>query len=181
MTTYQFELNKIQIKTEDSFDICKEFDGIININLTEYTESDKLWLDQFEFDYSYQFDLYVNEAEINLRQKDFTNFMKCVDLNVTYTDEKDALYDYEMNKLNLKKMKTNNPQHQKENIRTEKEILKLKKKYEVTDEELDFIKQQISTANSTEEAISSANEKLDSLQGESEATIELQGGISNEY
>ena len=106
LTTYQFELNKIRIKTEDSFDICKEFDGIININLTEYTESDKLWLDQFEFDYSYQFDLYVNEAEINLRQKDFTNFMKCVDLNVTYTDEKDALYDYEMNKLNLKKMKT---------------------------------------------------------------------------
>ena len=129
LTTYQFELNKIRIKTEDSFDICKEFDGIININLTEYTESDKLWLDQFEFDYSYQFDLYVNEAEINLRQKDFTNFMKCVDLNVTYTDEKDALYDYEMNKLNLKKMKTNNPQHQKENIRTEKEILKLKELY----------------------------------------------------
>ena len=62
-----------------------------------------------------------------------------------------------------------------------KEILKLKKKYEVTDEELDFIKQQISTANYTEEAISSANEKLDSLQEESEATIELQGGISNEY
>ena len=58
LTTYQFELNKIRIKTEDSFDICKEFDGIININLTEYTESDKLWLDQFEFDYSYQFGLH---------------------------------------------------------------------------------------------------------------------------
>ena len=66
-------------------------------------------------------------------------------------------------------------------IKIYKEILKLKKKYELTDEELDFIKQQISTANFTEEAISSANEKLDSLQEESEANIELQGGISNEY
>ena len=107
LTTYQFTLNNLLLKTSDDFSINKPFNAFINMHLTEYTESDKLWLDEMEFDFSYQFDISVPEVEANIRQKDFTNFMKCIDLNIIYTDNKEKEYDFEMCKLNMKKNKKN--------------------------------------------------------------------------
>ena len=58
------------------------------------TEEDKL-LNEVEFDSSYQFDLIIDNLDMNLRQKDLTNLLRCSDLNILYTDNKSKFYDYD--------------------------------------------------------------------------------------
>jgi hypothetical protein len=93
MTTYRMKMEEFQIKTIDNFVICKPSNGIVNIHLITYTNSDKL-LSAVEFDSSYQFDVMFNEIELNLRQKDYTTLLKCSDLNILYTDNKNELFNY---------------------------------------------------------------------------------------
>ena len=93
VTTYQFDLDKASITTEDDFNILSPTNCIVNMHFVNYTEKDIL-LSPIEFDFSYQFDIYVGDFNMNLRQRDYRNFMRCLDLNVLYTDEKEEDYNY---------------------------------------------------------------------------------------
>ena len=86
-------MKNIKITTEDNFNILNKVDSIVNMNFIYYTESDKK-LSEIEFDFSYQFDLFFGDMILNLRQKDYTNLLKCSDLNILYTDNHEDDYDY---------------------------------------------------------------------------------------
>ena len=105
LVTYQFEMKNIAIKAEDNFNIISPTNSIVNMHFVYYTEKDKL-LNELEFDFSYHFDLYFNDINMKMRQRDFTNLMRCSDLNILYTDEKYEYYNYEKFYNNLKKNKS---------------------------------------------------------------------------
>ena len=94
MTSYQIDMKNFAIKTHDNFDILSNSNLIVNMHFVNTTEQDKL-LSGLEFDFSYQFDLIIDNLDMNLRQKDLTNLLKCVDLNILYTDNKNEFYDYD--------------------------------------------------------------------------------------
>ena len=92
-TTYQFDMKNITIVTEDGFNVLSPTNAIVNMHINQYTEKDKM-LNEFEYDFSYQFDLFFEDMNMNLRQSDFMNLMRCSDLNILYTDEKEKKFDY---------------------------------------------------------------------------------------
>ena len=94
LSTYQIDMKNFSIKTHDNFDILNNSNLIINMHFIYATEEDKL-LSEIDFDSSYQFDLVIDNLNMNLRQKDLTNLLKCSDLNILYTDNKSESYDYE--------------------------------------------------------------------------------------
>ena len=94
LSTYQINMKNFSIKTYDNFDILNNSNLIINMHFVYATEADKL-LSATEFDSSYQFDLVIDNLNMNLRQKDLTNLLRCSDLNILYTDNKSKYYDYE--------------------------------------------------------------------------------------
>jgi hypothetical protein len=57
------------------------------------------------------FDIYFDNFNLNLRQIDFINLMKCSDLNILYTDN----LEYEFNYENLKNLLNENYKNEKEN------------------------------------------------------------------
>ena len=93
-STYSLNLNKFQICANDGFVVSKQIDLIFNMHFT-YLENQDYYLSDIEFDKSYQFDLIIDELIFNLRQKDFTNILKCSDLNILYSDMlfDDYMYD----------------------------------------------------------------------------------------
>ena len=103
LSTYQINMKNFTIKTHDNFDILNNSNLIINMHFIYATDEDKL-LSEVEFDSSYQFDLVIDNLDMNLRQKDLTNLLRCSDLNILYTDNKSDLYDYD-NYYNSKKKK----------------------------------------------------------------------------
>ena len=115
LSTYQINMKNFSIKTHDNFDILNNSNLLINMHFVYATEADKL-LSEIEFDSSYQFDLIIDNLDMNLRQKDLTNLLRCSDLNILYTDNKSKYYDYD-NYFNLKKKnsdkKTKNIKNQK--------------------------------------------------------------------
>ena len=78
LTTYQLRFSNCHISRNDGFEILSKTNGIVNIHFTYNTPSDLL-LPPSEIDTSFQFDVYL---------------LKCNDLNIMYTDEKEILYDY---------------------------------------------------------------------------------------
>ncbi len=102
LVTYQFEMKNMTIKAEDNFNIISPTNSIVNMHFVYYTEKDKL-LSDIEFDFSYHFDLYFNDINMQMRQRDFTNLMRCSDLNILYTDGKGDSYNYEKLYENIKK------------------------------------------------------------------------------
>ena len=99
LVTYQFEMKNITIKAEDNFNIISPTNSIVNMHFVYYTEKDKL-LNELEFDFSYHFDLYFNDINMKMRQRDFTNLMRCSDLNILYTDEKyDTNFHYKIKSM----------------------------------------------------------------------------------
>ena len=102
LTTYQMRFSNCNISRNDGFKILSETNGIVNIHFTSNTPSDLL-LPPSEVDTSFQLDVYFNEFLLNLRQKDYVLLLKCNDLNIMYTDEKEILYDY----AKYKNQKTN--------------------------------------------------------------------------
>ena len=111
LSTYQIDMKNFSIKTHDNFDILNNSNLLINMHFVYATEADKL-LSETEFDSSYQFDLIIDNLDMNLRQKDLTNLLRCSDLNILYTDNKSNYYDYDNyfntkgKKLSEKKSKT---------------------------------------------------------------------------
>ena len=130
-TTYQFDIKNFNIKTEDEFVICEPSNCVVNMHVTESTDMDKICYSEYEFDYSYQFDVFVKEISANLRQRDFTNFMKCVDLNILYDDGLDDKYDYQKQKLMVKEQKQRQSilNKKKKQYYNEDELNKLKELY----------------------------------------------------
>ena len=104
LSTYQIDMKNFSIKTHDNFDILNNSNLIVNMHFVYATEQDKL-LSDLDFDYSYQFDVFIDNLDMNLRQTDLTNLLKCVDLNILYTDNKSSFYDYD-NYYNLQKKKS---------------------------------------------------------------------------
>ena len=102
LTTYQMRFSNCNISRNDGFKILSKTNGIVNIHFTSNTPSDLL-LPPSEVDTSFQLDVYFNEFLLNLRQKDYVLLLKCNDLNIMYTDEKEILYDY----AKYKNQKTN--------------------------------------------------------------------------
>lgn len=94
LSTYQIDMQNFAIKTHDNFDILNNSNLIVNMHFVNSTEQDKL-LSEIDFDFSYQFDIIIDNLNMNLRQKDLTNLLKCVDLNILYTDNKNEFYDYD--------------------------------------------------------------------------------------
>ena len=94
LSTYQIDMKNFSIKTHDNFDILNNSNLLINMHFVYSTEEDKL-LNEVEFDSSYQFDLIIDNLDMNLRQKDLTNLLRCSDLNILYTDNKSKFYDYD--------------------------------------------------------------------------------------
>ena len=107
ITTYQMRLANCNITRNDGFQVLSKTNGIVNIHFTYNTPADLL-LPPNEIDTSFQFDVFFNEFALNLRQKDFILLMKCIDLNIMYTDEKEKLYDYVKYKLEKTNSKINN-------------------------------------------------------------------------
>ena len=103
LSTYQIDMKNFSIKTHDNFDILNNSNLIINMHFVYQTEEDK-FLSAEDFDSSYQFDLVIDNLDMNLRQKDLTNLLRCSDLNILYTDNKSKYYDYDnYNKTKKKK------------------------------------------------------------------------------
>ena len=115
LSTYQINMKNFSIKTHDNFDILNNSNLLINMHFVYATEADKL-LSEIEFDSSYQFDLIIDNLDMNLRQKDLTNLLRCSDLNILYTDNKSKYYDYD-NYFNLKKK---NSDKKAKNIKNQK-------------------------------------------------------------
>ena len=105
MTTYQIDMKNFSIKTQDNFDILDNSNIIANMHFINATEQDKI-LSETEFDDSYQFDIMIDNLNMNLRQIDLTNLLRCSDLNILYTDNKSEYYDYEKYENNIKKSKS---------------------------------------------------------------------------
>ena len=99
MSTYQIDMKNFAIKTHDNFDILDNSNIIVNMHFVNATEQDKL-MNEIDFDYSYQFDIIIDNLNMNLRQTDLTNLLKCSDLNILYTDNKNEYYDYDKNDKN---------------------------------------------------------------------------------
>ena len=104
LSTYQINMKNFTIKTHDNFNILNNSNIIVNMHFVNATEQDKL-MSEVDFDFSYQFDLIIDNLDMNMRQKDLTNLLRCVDLNILYTDGKNEFYDYE-NYFNMKKKKS---------------------------------------------------------------------------
>ena len=94
LSTYQIDMKNFSIKTHDNFDILNNSNLIVNMHFINPTEQDKL-LSEIDFDFSYQFDVIIDNLNMNLRQPDLTNLLKCLDLNILYTDNKTNFYDYD--------------------------------------------------------------------------------------
>ena len=102
LSTYQMRLTNFNITRNDGTQILLNTNGIVNMHFTNNTPADLL-LPPSEIDTSFQFDVYFNEFDLNLRQKDYILLLQCNDLNIMYTDEKENLYDY----VKYKYQKTN--------------------------------------------------------------------------
>lgn len=95
LTTYKFELKNLVLKTQSDFILCEPIDSIINMHFPYLLKIDKDVSDDI-IDRSFQFDVYINNIDLNLRQKDFMNLMKIMDLNILYTDGQNDFYNYEV-------------------------------------------------------------------------------------
>jgi hypothetical protein len=94
VATYHFLLENFLIRTQDNFLLCNPTDGFVNMHFPYLTEEDKKMSD-LDFDKSFQIDLFFQSLNLNLRQVDYMNLMRCNDLNILYTDEQYDDYDYE--------------------------------------------------------------------------------------
>ena len=104
LSTYQINMKNFAIKTHDNFHILNNSNIIANMHFVNATEQDKL-MSEIDFDFSYQFDLIIDNLDMNMRQKDLTNLLRCIDLNILYTDNQSKFYDYE-NYYKVKRRKT---------------------------------------------------------------------------
>ena len=120
LSSYQVKLQNFSMEKDDKFKIFEKSNGIINMHFTLKTESD-MQLNDFEFDSSFQFDLFFDHFNLTLRQSDYTFLMSCLDLNILYTDDKNDDYDYE-------KLYKVNSLIKSESIISEDETKKLKEK-----------------------------------------------------
>ena len=117
LSTYQIDMKNFAIKTHDNFDILNNSNLIVNMHFINPTEQDKL-MSEIDFDFSYQFDLIIDKLNMNLRQPDLTNLLKCLDLNILYTDNQNKFYDYD----NYFKLQKKQLKEKKIIFRTEEEM-----------------------------------------------------------
>lgn len=86
ITTYSFDLKDFYIITNDGFKLIEKTNATIDMNFINLTNEEKLSNDPDFIDKCFDFDIKLDDVNLNLRQKDFTNLMKCSDLNFVYVD-----------------------------------------------------------------------------------------------
>ncbi len=92
ITAYSFELKDFYIVTHDSFKLIEKTNAIIDMNFINLTNEEKLSNDPDFIDKCSDFDIKLDDINVNLRQKDFTTLMKCSDLNFVFIDGLDEFY-----------------------------------------------------------------------------------------
>lgn len=92
--TYKLDMNELSLKSSDGFSIIEPIKIEFNMHFSYFTLED-LKKSDLEVDKSFQIDLIIEELVMNLRQKDFTNLLKCSDLNILYSDMMYEDYYYE--------------------------------------------------------------------------------------
>jgi len=96
--TYTFDLKNFYILTNDNFKLIENTNATIDMNFINLNNEDKLSNDPDFIDKCFDIDIRLDDIYLNLRQKDFTNLMKCSDLNFVYVDGLGEYYDSEKNK-----------------------------------------------------------------------------------
>ncbi len=91
ITTYSFDLKDFFIIANDKFKLIEKTNAFIDMDFINLTNEEKLSNDPNFIDKCIDFEIKLDEINLNLRQKDFTNLMKCSDLNFVYID---GLSDY---------------------------------------------------------------------------------------
>jgi hypothetical protein len=107
LSLFNFDLKNLHLESTssgDSFKLIEDTNAGIVMKFINLSEEEKLLSDDV-IDKSFDINILINDVNVNLRQKDFFNLMKCNDLNFCYIDGLDSFYDYEKNRKeeNLKK------------------------------------------------------------------------------
>lgn len=107
LSLFNFDLKNLHLESTsngETFKLIEDTNAGIVMKFINLSEEEKLLSDDY-IDKSFSINVIINDINVNLRQKDFFNLMKCNDLNFCYIDGLDTFYDYEKYRKeeNLKK------------------------------------------------------------------------------
>ncbi len=90
---YHIDMSQLYIVRQDGFKICNPTDLRLDL-IFHYMTMEEYKLPDIDIDKSLEMQLNFGKIELNIRQIDFTDLMRCNDLNLMYTDNMYKFYQY---------------------------------------------------------------------------------------